>query len=79
MLMIRLIPRQPIGGILCVAWLLLTACSTAQPAWVAEFGQGVDKVKLQFDTTFTATSPGFLSSLLAHARAWSGGGHFSPH
>lgn len=51
---IRFVPRKAMGGLLCAALLLLTGCPTVQPARVAEFGQGVAKVKLQFDTTFTA-------------------------
>ena len=40
---------------LTIAWvaLLVTGCTTVSPPRVTEFGQGVDKVKVQFDTAFT--------------------------
>src|SRR5260370_23015186 len=44
------------GGLLCAVLLVVAGCTTVQPAQVTAFGQGVDTVKLQLDTTFAAAN-----------------------
>src|SRR5919201_1388267 len=63
----RFVPHKTMAGLLCAALLLLTGCPTVQRARVAEFGQGVDKVKLQFDTTFTAINEMVTEDEIARA------------
>jgi hypothetical protein len=49
--------RKAIHHIVAIIPLLMVvACTTIQPTRIAEFGQGVDKVKLQLDTTFTTVN-----------------------
>lgn len=53
---VRSLARAIAGTVQIAAVLLAVGCTTVQPARVTEFGQGVDKVKLQVDTTFTTVN-----------------------
>src|SRR5260221_3970283 len=44
--------RRVNGALIGAVLLLMTGCTTVQPAQVESFHQGVDTVKLQLDTTF---------------------------